>query len=379
MKRNYIILLSVEILTLLFLVFNIFISSIFTLTNLNYVLLWLGMLIFLILTVGLEKEKNLYKIDIIQWIFIYVVSYFVIIYIFGFFFGFVRSIYSFAITSIIKNTLPVIAIIIFQELIRFIIISKSKEKKFLIYFMLIIFIAFDVLLALSIYNFSNAMGIFEFIFLLLIPSIINNTLFTYINYKSGYKVSIVYRLLMDVTLYLLPIYPDLGIYIRSVFSIAFPLVMFLAINSFYAKTKAVVVRKKRISRFLFWGPFITISLCMVILISGIFKVYVIAIGSGSMTPNINVGDAVIIEKLTTEEIQYIDVGHVIAFEKDNILVVHRIIDMYYKDGKLVYQTKGDYNTDQDPYVVEMNSVKGLVRFRLPYIGYPSVWLNELIK
>ena len=378
MKKNYIILLAAEILMLLFLIFNIFISNIFTTTNIHYVLLWVIALIFLILTVGLEKEKALYKIDVIQWIVIYVISYFMFIYILGLFFGFVKSAYSLSLINILRNLTPVLVVIVLQELIRYIIISKSKENKIIIAITSIMFIAFDVALAMSVYSFTTAMGIFEFIFLLVVPSIVSNLLFMYLSYKTGYKATILYRLLMEAFIIILPIYPELGTYIKAVLAIVFPLLLFLKINSFYAKSKTGVIHKNRISRFLFWAPVSALLICMIVLISGLFKVYGVAVATGSMTPNINIGDTVIVEKLSEEELLNLDLGQIIAFEKDGILIVHRIVDMYYKEGELVYQTKGDNNPDVDNYVVEVNKVKGIVRFRIPYIGYPSIWLNDLI-
>jgi len=379
LKKNHIILLSIEVLLLLFLVINIFITKIFTNTNMNYILLWGISLIFLMLTVGLEKEKKVYKTDVMQLIVIYVITYFMIIYIFGLFVGFIKSPYSITVIDILKNITPVLLIIIFQELIRYIVISKSKEKKLVIVVMTTVFIAFDILLLLPHYNLNEIMNVFEFVVLVSIPSIINNLLFTYISYKSGYKTTIVYRLLMEVSLFILPIYPELGLYIKSVIAIVFPLIVFLGINSFFARNTINVTKKKRILMFLFWGPVSMGLICMVVLISGFFKVQGIAVGSGSMSPQINKGDAVLVEKLTNDEIHFLDIGHVIAYEKEGILVIHRIVDMYYKEGKLVYQTKGDNNENNDNYIVEINELKGIVRFRFPYIGYPSVWINELIK
>ena len=379
MKKNYIILLSIEVLMLLFLIFNIFISSIFTSANVNYILFWLIILAILILTVGFEKARHLYKTDIIQLIFIYTVTYLVITYLFGLFFGFIRSPYTLTVKGLTQSLLPALILMFAQELTRYIIVSKSKEKKIFMALMMIIFIAFEIVLGIKGYSLQTGIGIFEFLVILVIPTIVTNLLLTYICYKGGYKPVILYRLILEISLFIIPIYPELGIYIGGIFDIVFPLIVFLNINSFYAKTKAIVVRSSKISKFLFWIPTTVLFISMIMLISGLFKVHAIAIATGSMEPNIKVGDAVIIEKLNDEEIKKLEIGQVIVYENERKMIVHRIVDLFYQDGTLVFQTKGDNNEEADTHYVKINHVKGAVRYRMPYIGYPSVWLGQLMK
>ena len=379
MKKNYFILLAVEILMLLFLIFNIFISSIFSSANIIYILFWVVILIILLLTVGFEKARHLYKTDIVQLIFIHAITYLVITYVFGLFLGFTRSPYDLTLRGLSQSLIPALVIMIVQELIRYIIISKSKEKKIFIIFMMFIFVAFEIALGIKGYDLKNAANVFEFIVALFLPIILTNLLLTYICYKGGYKSSIIYRLILDISLYLIPIYPDLGIYIGGILDIVFPLVVFLNINSFYEKTKAIVSRPKKISKYLFWTPVVIFFICMIMLVSGLFKVYAIAIGSGSMEPNINIGDAVIIEKADNEELEKLEIGQVIVYEYERKMIVHRVIDQFYQDGQIVLQTKGDKNDEPDLYYVKTNQIRGIVKYRIPYVGYPSVWLGQLIN
>lgn len=379
MKKNYIKLIIIEIIMLLTLCFNTFISSIFTATNISYILLWVLTFLILITSMGLAKDKHLYKIDILQIVFIYSTIYLLATYIFGFFFGFVRSPYSLEIIKIIKNILPIITIIIFQELIRYNIISKGKEKKFIIILSILIFLLFDISVGINSYTITDAMSIFEIIGLLILPSIIKSLLLTYISYKVGYKPVILYRIIFEVTIFILPIYPDLGIYFESILNVAFPIVLFLKLNTFFAKIKPTTIRTSKIKKFLFWAPTITILTTIVILISGMFKIYAMAIGSPSMTPNINKGDAIIIEKLSNSELDELQVGNVIAYKYDKKIVVHRIVNIEKIANKYVFNTKGDNNDDVDMYDIDEDQIVGIVRYKIPFIGYPSVWLSELLR
>ena len=45
--------------------------------------------------------------------------------------------------------------------------------------------------------------------------------------------------------------------------------------------------------------------------------------------------------------------------------------------KIYIYTKGDANKNIDNYIVEKRYVIGNVKFKIPYIGLPTVWLNEL--
>lgn len=47
--------------------------------------------------------------------------------------------------------------------------------------------------------------------------------------------------------------------------------------------------------------------------------------------------------------------------------------------RLKLQTKGDNNNANDPWVITEDDMIGTVSFMIPYIGYPSVWVNELLK
>jgi signal peptidase len=91
--------------------------------------------------------------------------------------------------------------------------------------------------------------------------------------------------------------------------------------------------------------------------------------SGSMHPFMRVGDIVISESLSPEDLL---VGDVITFQVPNaegdVFVTHRIISINSKDP-LIFQTKGDANEDIDQFLVSGDAVKGKIVFVIPYAGY----------
>jgi signal peptidase I len=64
--------------------------------------------------------------------------------------------------------------------------------------------------------------------------------------------------------------------------------------------------------------------------------------SGSMSPLINTGDQVLIEKIVPDDIC---IGDIITFWQGNILVTHRVIRKFTKSGNIYFVEKGDANTN----------------------------------
>ena len=71
--------------------------------------------------------------------------------------------------------------------------------------------------------------------------------------------------------------------------------------------------------------------------SGYFKYYVIAVASGSMNPNIKVGDIVVVDQRFDE----ININDVIAYKKDQVIIVHRVVKKI--NYKSIFQLNHYYN------------------------------------
>ena len=100
------------------------------------------------------------------------------------------------------------------------------------------------------------------------------------------------------------------------------------------------------------------------------------IGSNSMKPVISKGDAVIVRKV--DNINDLKKGQIIVFKQDGKYIVHRLIKLD-KSKELSIVTKGDANNSKDVKNKSIDDVEGIVEFKIPLIGYPSVLLDELLK
>ena len=183
-------------------------------------------------------------------------------------------------------------------------------------------------------------------------------------------------LIINLYPFLLPIIPNPNRYFASIINFCFPLVVLYKQYVFFKKEDDEhIVRdynRKNIS-WLFVSFAITVVL--VYFTSGYFRYHAIAVASGSMYPKINKGDVVIIDK----DIKYdsFNKGDVIAFNYGKVLIVHRIINIVYDRGKYFFYTKGDANKNNDNYVIKQDMIEGKVKVKVPLVGYPTVWLNEM--
>lgn len=102
------------------------------------------------------------------------------------------------------------------------------------------------------------------------------------------------------------------------------------------------------------------------------KAFVIV--SGSMIPEIQIGDIVIVNETNKVKVQ-----DVIAFRKDANVIVHRIVKEMQISGKTMYQTKGDNNNVADAELIEMKNIEGIVVSRIPFIGKILILLYNNIQ
>lgn len=101
-----------------------------------------------------------------------------------------------------------------------------------------------------------------------------------------------------------------------------------------------------------------------------FSIYTIV--SPSMTPNINVYDAII--NIKVDDPNKIEVGDVITFISSSVLtpgitITHRVIGITRDDnGDICYRTKGDFNNVEDQACAKHRNVLGKVLFKIPQLG-----------
>ena len=94
-----------------------------------------------------------------------------------------------------------------------------------------------------------------------------------------------------------------------------------------------------------------------------------------MSPAIDRGDVAVIEK--TQDYENIQPGQVLAYEYHSILVVHRVSRKVKVEDGYYFYTIGDANEEEDNYIIKQDMIEGVVKLKIPFIGLPTVWLNEM--
>ena len=320
------------------------------------------------------------KVNKYQTMFILIISYLIIYVLLGLFLGYVKSIYSHAFLGILKNIWDYIIPIIFIELIRNILVRNSCNSKIVFLIIVLLFTLIDIDL-FNIISLTNKAEIFKSTFSIILPAVIKNLSLTYISKTSGYTTNLIYLLPQKLTNIILPIFPDLDWYFISLLGILLPVFAFIIIKHLddkieSSKSKSRLKKEKPIRIIILITPLIIFCL----FVAGIFKYKPTAIVSNSMHPIFDRGDVVIVEKLDRKKRKNLKKYDIIEYKLKNIIVSHRIIHIEkHNDGSISYITKGDNNNTADNEKVSSNQIIGIVKFRIPKVGYPSVWLNDFFN
>lgn len=379
MKKGYTKILIIEAIMIVFLLLNSFLVNVLS----NYLLvlfLFLSLCLYKIFF-NFEKDKHRNTKDIMLYLVIYLLIIFIISYVIGIFIGFVKMPSYYNWYGISKFVLPTALVIIISEFLRYQLLQKSEGNSKLIVLTTILFILVDISNAIYFADFSSVYMIIVFIGLTLLPSIGKNIFSTYTSIYTGYKPALVLNLVMGLYKYLLPIIPDFNEYFQSMLSlIVLTLLTFIIAKVLKVNSNQEEELDSKYSKKLMIFAYISeaiIAFVLIYFLSGYFKFYAIAIASGSMNPTFDRGSVAIIKKID-DEYDKLEVGDIIAYKYGNKIIAHRIDSITEIDETRYFYTKGDSNEDVDNYVVRENMIMGTINTYIPFIGYPTVWINELL-
>lgn len=376
MKSNVIKISILEILCILFAIPSIFFGVRYN----EYLISGFMLLLFAvsIYLLGFKKDKLVNSKKTVIVVSIVTISILFTTYAIGFLTGFVKSPYNRGIMGIILNTGSILLLVLGSELFRYQYSTKGNKFNFVLGIIALIMI--DAVYSINFYNFVDNFVLLEFVCVVVLPSISKNIVLSLLAKRYGYKVTIAYSAIMAVYEYVVPITPSYDSYLRSIISIIIPIINMLFVNFYLRQAKKEDTRNKNI------GSRIFVILCVIFLVfiigiySNLFRYWVATIASGSMSPTIEVGDIVVVDKYYAENPQELVVGDVIVFKVKNTLYTHRIISIVVKNNNYYIRTKGDYKDNaEDSWVVLRGDIIGKVNFKIKYLGLPSVWLHNLLK
>lgn len=298
----------------------------------------------------------------------------VLYYLTGVHFGFYKSSTPLSMRSFFKNILPIATIIIAIEMIRYVLIAQNAKFMGVLAYIAGVFselLVFSTFESITTFNrFMDAMGLY------LLPAIMANLLYNFLGKNYGFLPGILYRLIMTLYPYVFPLYPQTPDAIFSFAKIVVPLFIYVFIRALFYTQKHYEKPKTMAIKLISMGLSAIFMISIVALITGEFRYRAIIVATESMTGSLNKGDAVIYKEYIDHYIQEQDV---LIFIRNDDRIVHRVINIERIDGTNRYYTKGDANKDADTGYITDADIEGIVLFKIPYIGYASIWLRDLFE
>ena len=290
-------------------------------------------------------------------------------------FGFYKNPYFANLNLILTTALPVAAIIVCSEIIRS--TSLAQKNKF------VSAVAFLSCLIADVLTFSNIAGItslnriMDLVGMVLFPAITSNLYYHYSARQFGPVPNIAFRLIMSLYVYCVPASTGMPDALLAAIKMLAPLLIYGFIQALFEKKKRrVAVRKSSALSTVSMVVSFVIIICVAMVVSCQFRFGAIVIATDSMTGEINKGDVIIYEQYKNQKIEE---GQVIVFYQNNYRVIHRVVRIENVDNETRYYTKGDANNTIDIGYRTRSDIIGLTDIKIAYIGYPTLWLHELME
>ena len=373
---------KIQLMILLF--FNITSSYLPNYKGINIRLLismgWLILLAFYYFKIQklMMKEKSIVRQQMTTLAFLFGVVFITIQLISGMLLGFGKNPASITISGILYNSFCVGTVLVGREVIRTYTLCSYKRKKMIkvLIFIIMLFTLTDLNIN-RILTVKSSKDVVIVLAQYILPILCKNIFATFLVLYGGAKASIIYLgmlLAFEWLSPILPLLPWLGV---ALIGVVIPLLgTSVVVEKHHKLTKFIKgIETKKESILSYVVPSIIIVATIWFMV-GVFPYYPSAIVTGSMKPMIQPGDVVIIDKIESlEAMKELEVGDIIQFERNDLMINHRIIEIIERDGQTLYQTKGDNNNVADTPLVEMKDIRGRIIKVVPKVGWPSVWLH----
>lgn len=300
--------------------------------------------------------------------------YVVLIQMSGIFFGYYHNPYMVTPKTFFNTVLPIAAIIVGTELIRRVLVAQKNSFVSIIAYLSCV--VAEALTCSNLGGISNLNRFMDFFGLTLFPAICANIYYHYASKLYGALPNIAFRFIITLYVYFFKNTTAMSDAMLSMTKLLLPIIMLTFMSALFAKRQKNAKKKtnKLSAAGIVFASVVIVSIVM--LISCQFRFGAIVIATESMTGEINKGDMIIYERY---EDQTITEGQVIVFLQGQNKIVHRVIKIERIEGETRYYTKGDANQSMDDGYVTETDIVGLTDMKVAYVGYPTLWLHEILK
>lgn len=302
------------------------------------------------------------------------VIYVVLLQITGIFFGFYKNPYFVNTERLVQTILPLASIIICSEIIRFVFLAqKNKAVSGISY---LICVLTEVLMVSNVAEITSLNRFMDLVGLTFFPAITANIYYHYSSKRFGMFPNITFRLITTLYVYFMKSVTAMSDTLLSCVKMIFPILLLAFISALYEKRKKNALQRGRKASLVGVILAAAVIASVAMLISCQFRFGAIVIATESMTGEINKGDMIIYERYDD---QVIKEGQIIVFLQNQSKIVHRVAKIESIGGETRYYTKGDANESLDSGYITDKDIVGLTDMKVAYIGYPTLWLRELLE
>lgn len=293
----------------------------------------------------------------------------------GLFLGFARNSVAWDLMSLTIFLPYLLASLFAIELARF-YLAKMIKKNDQTLSLLLISLLCTIVSIPSYLGLASVPDILLFFLQKFIPMLAISLLATCFAFYGGFRASLAYMLVPFLFSWFSPMIPNPPWAMQTLMTIALSTTGVVILDQSTRSLKdrrisGMLERKK--SHLLSWTGIAMAGLIIVWGSSGLLGVKPTIIASGSMQPNLNVGDITIIVPLAPDTIR---IGDIIQYHTSETVIIHRVIAEDIQDGQLLFTTKGDANNAPDPEPVNEQQVMGKAVLTIPKIGWVSITLRD---
>lgn len=379
MKKDKFKILILELLLIVILFFALFAPNIFTRSGVAII-----MFIYMFIVVYNLKKRSINSICIKHVRFLMLILgmlYVAIFYLLGLYFGFTKAKVILSIWSFFRFIIPLSVIIISAEVIRKTFLSQKAEfnikslkiniSPILTYIAMVLI---EMLIYTGVYDLTNLDDFLIALGFVLFAALSGNLLFNYIAIRFGCISNIIFRLITILFIYIIPITPNIYMFFRTFLRLLYPYFIYLILEKNYSSNDFTISYHRKKREIIGTSILLLIMTSFIMLISCQFRYGILVIGSKSMTGTLNMGDSVIFEKYKEQDIK---LGQIVVFDYNGLQTIHRVIDIKEVNGESRYYTKGDANKINDVGYITDEKIYGLVKLKVKYIGYPTIYVRSL--
>lgn len=226
---------------------------------------------------------------------------------------------------------------------------------------------------------GGAAGIIKLCISDFVPAMAASFLLTYLAISSGLPAVLTYRLGLVAIAILPPIIPKYDWYLQGISFILLASIIYFAVDRNQQGREGRIARHPNKAHVAMNIMSTMSAAFFIVFMSGVLIYKPSVILSNSMKPVFSRGSMVIVQKINGR--MDVRVGDIVQYWRRDIKITHRVVAIDTTadgTGKKVYITKGDNNPSKDP-PVNQSQVIGIVRAKIPYVGYPTAWLADISK